>query len=135
MEEVKTQSEIWPLLSKIPKKQLTQLVEGYGAYAANFKYIYFSMLGFPAIVLGYNLFFGGKSYPYSEARNIENTFAIILCIYLVCFLVLAGLIVAKMLKVKKALRHTAMQHRLNKKAVVKEFHNFVKASIGGPGLK
>lgn len=135
MEENTIQNEAWPLLAKIPKEELTSLVEGYIAYSSKFKYIYFSMLGFPVIVVGYNLFFGGRRYPYSEAKSIENTFAIILCIYLLGFLVHAGLVISKLIQLKKSVNQTADKHRLDKKAVRKEFDSFVKMTIGGKGLR
>lgn len=61
-----------PLLSKLPRHELETLVNSYIAYGAKYKYVYFLMLGFVAIIVIYNIGFGGRSFSVEDAQNIEN---------------------------------------------------------------
>lgn len=135
MEQNNIQQEPWPVLKQLPKNELTSLVEGYVNYTSKIKYIYYFIGGFMVLLVGYNLFFGGKSYPYAEAKSIENTFAGIIVVFLVVFIVVAGLVISKLIKLKKAVKQSAVKHRLDKETVLKEFDTFVKTTIGGTGLR
>ncbi|MFS4416599.1 hypothetical protein [Maribacter sp. 2307ULW6-5] len=129
------QNNPWPLLERLSKNEITDLVQAYLQYASSMKHIYWSMLVFMVLVLGYNLFLGGNGHGYAEAREIQNTFATVLIIFLLGFLVVAANIIGQSITVRKEVGKTAAKHHLDKEAVRKEFHGFVKATLGGPGLK
>ena len=56
-------------------------------------------------------------------------------IAVIALLVFAVILFKKLRKLKKELRTVATKHHLDPKLFRKEFHNFVKATLGGPGLK
>lgn len=124
-----------PLLPKIPKEQLEDLIQSYMVYANRVKYIYYFILGLFAIILIYNLAFAGKSYSISEYNTIRDTMVGVVLVFLLVFMVYGGYVIAQFLKLKKKVNKAAEKNKLDKKTLRKEFHLLVKATIGGPGLR
>ncbi len=135
MDKKATANENLRLLPKIPRPEMEPLIAGYVNYAAKFKYFRYIMLGVLAVIVGYNFFVAGKRFPIDELNTIKTVMASIMGAFVVALLVLAGVFFSTLRKLKKALNTSAEKHGLDKKEFRKEFHSFVKMTIGGPGLR
>jgi uncharacterized membrane protein len=135
MEEKTIENPTWPLSSKIAKNEFTILVESYVAYAAKMKYVRYLIFGVVAVILIYNLFVAGKRFPIEELNRIQTGFAVVMGLFVIALLVLAGIMISLLRKLKKDLNTTAEKYKLDKKGFRKEFHKLVKSTIGGPGLR
>lgn len=135
MENKSTEHSEFTLLQKIPKNEMTALLEKYLEYAAKYKYLRYIIFGVVAVIAGYNFFVVGKRFPLDELNTIKTVMASIMGVFVIALLVLAVMLYKTLRTVKKALNESANRYGIDKKLLKKEFHLFVKASLGGPGLR
>jgi hypothetical protein len=122
-------------LRDIPQKEVKVLVEAYVRFAAKLKYLRYLIFGVLAIFVGYNFFVAGKSFTMAELDTILNIFSAMMGFIVLGLVVLSVIMFREFIALKKGLTLLAQKHKLNPKRITEEFHNFVKSTIGGPGLK
>lgn len=127
--------EAWPMLGKLQKKEMETLLSGYMDYTDTFKYLRYLIIAFMAVVLGYNLFVAGRRFPLSELNTIQTVMASFCGLIVIGLVVLLVIVLGRLGKLKGVVNGVADHHRLDQKSFRKEFHDFVKTTIGGPGIK
>ncbi|WP_430907663.1 hypothetical protein [Maribacter sp. 2-571] len=135
MDEKVTTNDEFELLKKVPKGELTVLVEGYLGYLSKYKYFRFITIGFVAVILGYNIFVAGKRFPLDELNTIKTIMVSVLSVFVVALLILGVVFFKTVRNLKKQVAACAEKNRLDKKQFQKQFHLFAKGTMGGPGLK
>lgn len=123
------------LLKRVPEKEMTVLVNGYLGYVTKYKYLRYIIIAVVVVIVGYNFFVSGKRFPIDELQRIQIVIASIMGVVIITLLVLAFILFKTLRKLKKELNTAADKHDIEKKALRKEFHAFIKATIGGPGLR
>lgn len=123
------------LLRKVPEQEMKPLIEGYLNYVQKFKYLRYIVLGVMAVIVGYNLFVAGKRFPLEELNTIKIAIASLMGVFVLLLIGLGWVLFKTLRKLKGELNTTAHKHGIDEKPLRKEFHIFVKANLGGPGLR
>lgn len=120
---------------KISGHEMKPLVASYLNYASKYKYLRYIIIAVLVIITGYNFFVAGKRFEIGQLQTIQSTLAAVMGVVLLALIVL-GIKLFKTLKsLKKDVNKSAKKNHLEAKAFRKEFHNYVKATFGGPGLR
>lgn len=135
MEENSTDNKTWPLLMKVPQKEITALVEGYLQYADKMKYLRYIIFGVVTVIACYNFFVAGKRFSIGELKMIQMGLAGILGLFVLALLFLGITLFTSLRKLNSALNHSADKYKVAKKPFRNEFHQLVKTTLGGPGLR
>ncbi len=123
------------LLKKIPQENMVVLLDEYQEYLSKYKYLRYVIAGIFVVIIGYNVFVAGKSFPLEKLQTIQYGLAFIMCIFIVALIVLGVVLFKSLRKLKRAVDENAHKFGLNKKFLRKAFHKLLKTSIGGPGLR
>ena len=123
------------LLQRVPKDELTLLAEAYLYYVAKYKYLRYIILAIVVVIAGYNFFIAGKRFTIDELNTIQGVMVGIMGIAVIALLILAVVLFKTLRQLKKELTAVATKHHVDPKSFRKEFHSFVKSTLGGPGLR
>ncbi|MBL3655984.1 hypothetical protein [Fulvivirga sediminis] len=121
-------------VSEMHKTDLEESFLYYQKYMNLYTYLRVTMLGMGVLVLLYNIFIAGNSYPISTYDNIMTG------VISVCGLVVFVLVVISVLafrqqgKIRKILKEFAEQRNFDYKELKNEYNIVIKSLYGGTGI-